>query len=198
MIRLYFFWRIAVNNNNRTYKMVLIALFITLITIGSYIKIPTPLVPITMQLAFCLLAGVLLGGKLGTISVIIYVIMGLIGLPLFAYGGGIYYILKPTFGYTLAFIPATFITGILARGIGNTKSVNFWKIIFACLCGIFVVYFIGVTYMYFILNYYINSSISIGRAIIAGCLIFLPTDIFWCFLVSLVSTKLIPSIKRRL
>lgn len=183
--------------NNRTYKMVLVALFITLITVGSYIKIPTPLVPITMQLAFCLLAGVLLGGKLGLVAVIIYVIMGLLGLPLFAYGGGIYYIFKPTFGYTIAFIPATFITGILSRGISNAKSVSFWKTLLACLCGIIVVYVIGVTYMYLVLNYYVGSIISIGKAIIAGCLIFLPTDIFWCFLVSVLGIKLTPLIKQR-
>ncbi len=193
-----FYGRFAVKRENRTYKIVLIALFITLITVGSFIKIPTPLVPITMQLAFCLLTGVILGGKTGAIAVIIYVIMGLIGLPVFAYGGGIYYVFKPTFGYTIAFIPATFITGIIARGADNTKTVSFWKTLIACLIGIFIVYSIGVIYMYFILSFYLGSTISVSKAITSGCLIFLPTDILWSFSVSFLSIKLIPILNKRL
>ena len=77
----------------RTKNLVLIALFAALVAIGAFIKIPMPLVPITLQFAFCLLAGEVLGVKGGT-AVLIYVIMGLIGLPVFTEGGGFMYVLS--------------------------------------------------------------------------------------------------------
>lgn len=184
------------NMHNNTKKLVMVALFVTLIIIGSFIKIPTPLVPITLQLAFCLLAGILLGGHLGASSVIIYVAMGLLGLPVFAYGGGFSYILKPTFGYNLGFILGVFVVGIISRGVNGKKQPTFKRNLFASLIGIVIVYSIGVAYMYFILNFYLDSFMSINKAITYGCLMFLPTDIFWCVIVSYLGYRLAPLLQR--
>ena len=71
---------------SRTKSLVLTALFVALIAIGAFIRIPTPLVPITLQFACCLAAAQILGVKGGN-SVLIYVVMGLIGLPVFTEGG---------------------------------------------------------------------------------------------------------------
>lgn len=68
------------------------AIFVVLIIVGAFIKIPIPVCPFTLQFFFTTMAGVILGPKRGAISVVIYTILGLVGLPIFAEGGeyGIY------------------------------------------------------------------------------------------------------------
>ena len=83
--------------NEKTRNLTFSAMFVSLIAIGAFIRIPVPVVPFTLQFLFTMLAGLLLGGKLGAMSVCIYVAMGLLGLPVFAEGGGLGYVLKPSF-----------------------------------------------------------------------------------------------------
>ncbi len=64
------------------------ALFIALITIGTFIRIPIPLLPFTLQFLFTMLAGLLLGGRWGALTVFIYIVLGLMGVPVFTEGGG--------------------------------------------------------------------------------------------------------------
>ena len=66
-----------------TRNMVLCALFAALIAIGAFIRIPVPYVPITFQGFFVLLAGFLLGPKYGAASMLIYIAVGLVGIPVF-------------------------------------------------------------------------------------------------------------------
>ena len=115
---------------SRTYKMILVALFAALIAVGAFIRIPVPLVPFTMQTFFVVLAGMLLGKKLGAASALVYLAIGLIGIPVFTQGGGIGYVLKPSFGYLIGFIPpvATFVEHyidlILLAAVGGTALVT--------------------------------------------------------------------------
>jgi biotin transport system substrate-specific component len=69
-------------------NQILCAIFTALIAIGAFIRIPVPVVPFTLQFLFTTLAGVLLGARLGALSVIIYIVLGLMGVPVFAEGGG--------------------------------------------------------------------------------------------------------------
>ena len=85
-------------------EIVLAALFIALITAGTFIRIPAGGDVYTLQFLFTLLAGLVLGKKIGTFAVGAYVLMGLIGIPVFASGGGPSYLFQPTFGYLLGFI----------------------------------------------------------------------------------------------
>lgn len=109
-------------------------LSLTLLTaISAKTKIEIGLVPITMQTLAVLLSGALLGSKRGVLVQITYLLSGLAGIPWFARGGGIQYILNPTFGYIIGFILAAWFVGwlcekgldrslkttILAIGIGN-------------------------------------------------------------------------------
>ena len=82
----------------KTKDRILCAMFVALIAIGAFLKIPVPVVPFTLQFLFTTLAGLLLGGKKGCLSVCLYIILGLIGLPIFAQGGGIGYLFQPSFG----------------------------------------------------------------------------------------------------
>lgn len=86
-----------------TKNLILCALFSALIAVGAFIRIPIPVVPFTLQFLFTMLAGLLIGGKLGFTSVTVYIAMGLLGLPVFADGGGLAYLLKPSFGYIIGF-----------------------------------------------------------------------------------------------
>ena len=98
---------------NRLYLLILCSLFAALCAIGAFIKVPLAWLPITLQTFFSTLAGLLLGKKWGTVSVVVYLLLGLIGLPIFTQGGGIGYVTKPTFGFLLGLAPATFCTGLL-------------------------------------------------------------------------------------
>lgn len=75
-----------------TQDMVLCGVFTTLITAGAFIKVPVPVLPFTLQFLFTMLAGLLLGGRKGALSVFVYILLGLVGLPVFAEGGGFWYI----------------------------------------------------------------------------------------------------------
>ena len=89
-----------------TKTMILCSLFTALVAIGAFIRIPLPVTVFTMQFIFVLLAGLLLGSKRGALSVFMYVLIGFVGFPIVTEGGGPTYLLKPTFGYLLAFILA--------------------------------------------------------------------------------------------
>ena len=81
----------------KTRNLILCSLFAALIAVGAFIRIPIPVVPFTLQILFTTLAGLLLGSRLGATSVCIYIALGLLGLPIFAEGGGFAYVLKPRF-----------------------------------------------------------------------------------------------------
>jgi biotin transport system substrate-specific component len=88
------------------------AVFIGLITLGSWISVPALPVPFTLQTLFVLLAGAVMK-RSAVIPVFLYVILGALGLPLFHNGiSGAGVLLGPTGGYLVGFIPAAFITGL--------------------------------------------------------------------------------------
>ena len=95
--------------------MILVALFTALTAIGAFIKIPIGVVPINLQFLFTALAGIMLGSRLGCISQLVYVVLGLIGIPVFTAGGGIGYVFKPTFGYLLGYIIGAYVIGKIAE-----------------------------------------------------------------------------------
>ena len=63
--------------NQKTKNMILSAMFVALISVGAFIKIPVPVVPFTLQVLFTMLAGLLLGGKRGALAVCVYTALGL-------------------------------------------------------------------------------------------------------------------------
>lgn len=93
--------------------------FAALIAVGAFIKIDIPLpmytMHFTLQWFFVLMAGFLLGAKLASLSVIVYLCIGLVGVPVFAAGGGPTYILRPGFGFLLGFVLAAFLIGAITE-----------------------------------------------------------------------------------
>jgi len=180
-------------SKSRTYKMILVALFAALIAVGAFIRIPVPLVPFTMQTFFVVLAGMLLGKKLGAASALVYLAVGLIGIPVFTQGGGIGYILKPSFGYLIGFIVAAFITGAIVRKVENP---SFWRLLLASLAGLFALYVLGTGYFYFLSNYYLGKQVSVWTAVLYCFLVFVPGDLAKSIVAALIAKRMIPVLKK--
>ena len=156
---------------NKTRMMILAALFAALTAVGAFIRFPLGTMSVTLQFMFTAMAGVLLGAKWGAVSQTVYVVLGLVGLPVFTMGGGIGYVMQPSFGFLLGLIPTAWVIGRLTE-----KKNGHWRIALACLAGLAVLYLIGLPYMYLIMKLYLHKSITVWTAIKAGMLVYLPGD----------------------
>lgn len=163
------------------------AIFVVLIIVGAYIKVPVPVVPFTLQFFFTTMAGMLLGRKLGTLSVIIYTLLGLLGIPVFTSGGGIGYIFVPSFGYIIGFIAGTYVTGLIIEKISAT---GIYKYVIAAFAGLSIVYAMGMVYYYIIANYVIGNPIGIKALILYCFLLAVPGDIVLCILSAVAAPKI--------
>lgn len=174
----------------KTKEMCFSALFTALLCASAYIKIPTPLLPITLQTLFVSLSGLILGKKRGFLSVAVYIFIGLVGIPVFTEGGGLSYILKPSFGYIIGFAIAAYVTGSLAE-----KKCTFKNFLFSSMTGMMCIYAIGIAYYYLISTFYIGNQIEIKSLFIYCFLLTLPGDILMCILASTVGKRLKSAIK---
>lgn len=173
----------------KTKKLILCALFVALISAGAFIRIPIPVVPFTLQYLFTLLAGLLLGARWGFISVFIYMLLGLAGLPIFASGGGIGYVFQPSFGYIIGFAVGAYVTGIIA----NAKSrPSYGRMLAANFAGLAVVYLFGMVYYYFMSNFYLGTPIGLWPLFLYCFILAVPGDIVLCFLGAALGKRLIP------
>ncbi len=175
-------------------ELVLCALFTALIAIGAFIKIPIPVVPFTLQFLFTMLAGLLLGPRSGAISVGVYIALGLMGLPIFAEGGGFAYIFKPSFGYLIGFCIASAVTGAIANKVENP---SYKRLLSANFTGLAIVYLLGMLYYYLICNYLIDASISIPTLLLYCFVMAVPGDIVLCILSAGIAKRLIPMRKKQ-
>jgi biotin transporter BioY len=126
-------------------KDILLVLGFTLLTaISAKIKIEIGPVPITGQTFAVLLSGALLGSRRGALSQIFYLLGGLAGIPWFARGGGIAYLMSPTFGYIIGFVLATFVVGFLCER-GFDRKVE--SAILAMLVGNILIYLPGLLWL---------------------------------------------------
>ena len=166
------------NGGEKTMKKVtdtvLIPLFTALTAVGAFIKIPVPHVPFTLQTLMVMFAGLILGSRRGALSQLLYLILGLMGLPIFAQGGGPAYVLQPSFGFLLGFIPGAFVIGKILEG---TENLALPKVITALALGQGVIYLFGLSYLYLNLNFILHKPVSPYSVLVAGFLIFLPGDI---------------------
>lgn len=170
--------------------MVLCALFSALIAAGAFIRIPLPYVPFTLQFLFTNLAGLLLGGKRGLVSVTLYIAVGLAGVPVFTQGGGPGYVLQPSFGYIMGFALGTWLAGRIAeRGEGSVKAD-----ILAGLANFAAVFALGLTHLYLITNFYLEKPLGLWQTFTAGFLTFAPGDILIVILSAYLAKRLRPAI----
>ena len=125
----------------QTRRAVLVALFAVLTAVGAFVRVPLPGVPFTLQVPAVLLAGIALGPWLGAASQLAYLAVGLLGLPVFAGGGGPGYVLTPTFGFLAGFVLAAPVAGLVAGDLGRSGTL---RVALALLLGIVAIYLVGV------------------------------------------------------
>jgi len=104
--------------------MILAAVFAALTGILTQVQIPLEPVPVNLALFSVYLAGALLGPKYGALSMLVYVLLGAVGVPVFSgFSGGLHKLVGPTGGYIVGYIAAAFLVGLLSRkwgfGFGN-------------------------------------------------------------------------------
>lgn len=179
------------NNKMNIRTLILCGLFTALIAVGALIKIPLPGIPFTLQILFVLLAGLLLGSRAGLVSVLVYIFVGLAGIPVFSGGGGLAYVFQPTFGYIIGFALGAFVTGWIAERKPEPSTL---RLILAAMAGTAVIYALGLIWYYFIANYYLNTPMGVGALMVSGLLMTLPADIIKIGLSVVLAKRLAPFI----
>lgn len=98
-------------------RVLAVSAFALATALGAHVAVPLTPVPVTLQTLFVILAGAMLGPRLGAASQIAYLGLGIAGLPVFAGGFGLAYLAGPTGGYLLAFPATAFVAGLVAQRV---------------------------------------------------------------------------------
>ena len=126
-------------HKTKTLDMVYIGLMACLMTICSWISIPT-VVPFTLQTMGVFLAVGLLGGKRGSLAVLVYILLGAVGLPVFSgFKGGIGALLGTTGGYIVGFLASALVMWAMEKAFGKAK----WVLPVSMVLGLIACYAIG-------------------------------------------------------
>jgi biotin transport system substrate-specific component len=173
--------------------LILTAMFAALTAIGAFIHFQFLFATITLQFFFTAMAGVLLGRKYGAVSQAVYVLLGLVGLPIFANGGGFSYVLQPTFGFLVGLIPAAWVIGRLTE-----KKQTVWAIALACLAGLGVLYLVGMPYIAVILNGYMGKGLAASKLFMMAMIPYLPGDCLKIVVTALLGSRLCPLLRKQM
>ena len=140
-----------------------------------------------------LLTGGILGSRLGALSVTLYVLIGLLGVPVFAQSpwGLIYF--SSYFRFLLGFILAAYLVGLVVEKI---PFVGLGKFLVAMLVGIVAIYIIGIPYLYGIIKFYLGKPITMWGAIEIGLLPFIVLDLIKGLLAGVIAHSVIKRLKR--
>jgi biotin transport system substrate-specific component len=158
-------------------------LFIALITVGAFIKLPISLVPVTLQSMMVILAGLLLKKNYGVLATLIYLMLGLIGFPIFANGGGFAYVLMPSFGYLLGFVLAAWF-------VGKFKTDNFKTNIVVSIIALMLIYLVGISYFVVLSLLYYKKTYTIVWLFYYLFVIYIPGDLITVIIANVVFKKI--------
>lgn len=182
----------------RAIHLTYVSMFAALMMIGANITTFIPFlviggVPITLQSFFAILAGALLGSRLGSLAMTVYLLIGLIGAPVFSrFSGGFGAIFSPTFGFLLSFIVTAFITGKLVEG--QQSNPNFYK---AAFFGLAVNYIIGTGWLYIALKFWASAPDNFSLKMVLFMMIPpLPKDLILAWLASFLSSRIYKIIRK--
>ncbi len=164
----------------------LMAAIMVVVTMITRIPFVYAVVPFSLQPLVAVLAGVLLGARIGALSMVVYLLLGLVGLPVFATQpfGGPAYVLKPTFGFLLGQVLAAYVAGKILAGNKNWSFVNY---LLASLAGMAVIYLVGLPYIYGILNLYVGKAVSVMGVLKIGFLPFVLWDVLKAVMVAVLA-----------
>ena len=174
------------SNDYSTLQLVMTALMAAVICLLAPLSIPLPgsLVPISLGTFAVYLTAVLLGSRRGAGSVLLYLVLGLVGMPVFSgYGSGPGVLFGPTGGYLIGYLPLVILCGIAFRK-GWPRPV----MILGALGATLVLYIIGTAWLMF------TARLTLPAALMAGMIPFIPGD----FIKIIVTVLIGPEISNRL
>ncbi len=152
------------------------ALFAALAVVAAMlIRFAGTIVPFSLMPFVVMLAGGILGARLGALSIIVYILLGLVGVPVFAKPpfGGPAYVLQPTFGFLLGFIPCAYVVGVMLKN----KEHGFARYFLSMVVGVAVYYLVGLPYLYAILKFYLGQTVSVVQVLAIGFTPFIALDL---------------------
>jgi len=162
--------------------MVYASMFGALTAVGALLSIPLYPVPITLQTLFTFLAGLLLGGYFGALSQVVYVLLGIIGVPVFGGGkAGLGVLLGPTGGYLFGFIVGAYVIGSLVQA---RKDPGLAWLLLAVILGDIVIYAAGITQLAFV------ARLGLRKALLVGLAPFVVGDALKCLFAALLARKI--------
>lgn len=168
--------------------MVFMAIFAAIICIAAPFSVQVGPIPITLATFAIYLAGAMLGGKRGMIAVIVYIMLGAAGLPVFSnFNGGFAALLGPTGGYIIGYVPLVLLTGIFAEM--NSKKHRTMMVI-GMLLGTAALYTFGTAW------FMIMTGSSLGRALALCALPFIPGDLLKIVCVTAIALPLKEKLSR--
>lgn len=153
--------KVRTNEKRKTYDMAYIAVFTVLIAICSWISIPMT-VPFTLQTFAVFLSVSILGGRRGTMAVLVYVLLGAVGIPVFAgFTGGPGIILNTTGGYIIGFILSALVMWLTESLFGKKLPVQ----ILSMVLGLLACYAVGTVWFMFV---YMRQTSAVGLGTVLG------------------------------
>ena len=189
----------AVNQHNKRRRYILgiatSGIFIAFMIVSAFINIPIGTIKITMQFLVANVCALLLGKKWGTISLALYLVLGLIGLPIFSAGGGPAYVLQPSFGYIIGFAIGGFFAAWFRE---KTKKHTFKVYMLSSLINMAIMDIFGTIYGAVIMYGYMHSEMGVWAFFWAFLVPFIPIDIVKCVVGSLICMKLGPIYGRKM
>lgn len=180
------------DKQSNIFRLTIGAMFVALTAIGANITSIVPFlviggVPITLQTFFAILAGLVLGSRLGAFSMFVYMMLGLAGVPVFAqFSGGFATALSPTFGFILSFI-------IIAYVAGKIRELNssFLAYIIAGLVALVLNYVIGTNWMYMAYQFWFEAPPELSYKLVWLWMVApLPKDIILAIMAGVFAHRL--------
>ncbi len=178
------------NNSRNLKKVILAALMAAVTVVCTWINVPLPFtpVPINMAVLAVFLSGGLLGAYYGLISQAVYIMCGLIGLPVFSgFRGGPSVLVGPTGGYIVGYLVCSFIVGLLIK-----ESTSIIKIVVSLIIGLAACYALGTIWFVY------SSETTLWGGLVSCVFPFIPGDIIKIILATILIKKLQPLIKKEL
>lgn len=176
----------------KTIDLTLVGMFVALMAIGANITSFVPFmvvggVPITLQTFFAILAGAMLGSRIGSLAMIVYALVGLVGAPVFAkFGGGFTSVISPTFGFIVSFIFTAYVVGKIVE-----KKNGVGAYVIAALIGMAVNYLFGTNWMYAAFKLWASAPEGLTYKMVWSWMVVpLPKDIVLAVLAGLMAHRL--------
>jgi biotin transport system substrate-specific component len=155
-------------------NIAMVGVLVALFSVSGLIRIPIPalVMPITLQVLVVLLAPMLVGAKISFAACLLYITLGLVGLPVFASGGGLAYVLTPSFGFLIGFALSCIPNGLIAG-----RSSKFVINLAGGMVGFVVYEFFGCLGFWLSMNYVQDKQMSLITAFLLSVAPFMLVDL---------------------